>query len=406
MVSTVTASSVAGFQGKVNDQTWALIAQNIGALDATVNGLTPTGSTSVRQVTTAAGSSFFKGARAQWNSASTLDVPVPTSGGQWYLLAVHYVVATKVAELVLLAGATGTDASQGSVPIALPGGYIDNTGVEGHQGIAWVYSRVGYAGVQVFDLRLLRTGGGNLLAPTLLAAIFAVAAGRLQYGAHIEVGAHPLPNNSQFGITRAHLVVRDDGKLNLLTGTSIGMYGEQGALFSNGLVAQANALKQLTDLYPGQYAWNENDTTRAFSGEARWSTNGSSRFLLWNAPNINLTDFVSLQGDVGFDFGSGLNECEVVNGTVVLSISVYTNNVRGPDGYWGALGALRPTGPSAFAAGRSYSAIDANIDGIMTNRIAGQDGGLVAHRFGVAQGGVNPGRANGFSCTWKYRIAQ
>lgn len=176
----MTQSSV-GFAGTVDDAQWATLAPLLGngpIVDAAAS-LLVTAVAGNRRVLVAAGKAFSSGILTTLSAAeSPADIVAPTAG-QWHLVVLRRVWATKVTSLVTIPHTTTADATQATPPTTYPAAMLASPGVQEDQPLAWAWVSVSSTAVAVWDLRILpntsRLGTITTLADAL--AMYTAAAG-------------------------------------------------------------------------------------------------------------------------------------------------------------------------------------------------------------------------------------
>lgn len=145
-----------GFNGTINELQWARIAPLLGYeyVVETPSALAVAQSGSAKAVTVAAGLVAGKGVATELSSAETLNLNVPTSGGQWSLIVLRRVWASKTTTLIALAADTTTTAEPASVPSSYPSARLSQSGVQDDIPLYWAWCNSANTTVVLVDLRV------------------------------------------------------------------------------------------------------------------------------------------------------------------------------------------------------------------------------------------------------------
>lgn len=108
-----------------------------------------------RQVTVAAGTAFGRGVTTVLSTPETQSIAAPTNG-QWHLLVLRRIWATKTTSLQVIAHTTTTTTPPTAPPLTYPGGLLSSPGVQDDQPIAWLWVNSGSTAVVVVPLNKQR----------------------------------------------------------------------------------------------------------------------------------------------------------------------------------------------------------------------------------------------------------
>lgn len=153
-----------GFQGTIDEIQWAKHAQLLGNEYAAGPGLVPFAVAGSRQVRIPVGILHGKGITSEVTAAETVNLPTP-SAGQWHLIVLRRVWATKSAAFVALPSNTTTMPLVGGPPVAFPEARLAIPGSTDDMPVMWVHTNSTDATLVTF--------------PLLQAAVSARAAGRV-----------------------------------------------------------------------------------------------------------------------------------------------------------------------------------------------------------------------------------
>lgn len=204
--------TIVGFQGTISDYAMAQQspANNQAPMVASAADLAVTAVSNARSVSVAPGSGDHAFVKYTSDSAQTLALAAPNSGGKWYLIAIDREWSpTNTATLVALD--TGYSDTQGYTSfsntiweqaLAAAAAILKNSpGTAGstvasgaHQPLALVYVIAASTTLQVVDLRGVRTGAGMAEYQSLHGLAFAAAVNHLREGGVASVGPHTLYN--------------------------------------------------------------------------------------------------------------------------------------------------------------------------------------------------------------------
>lgn len=148
------ALSSVGFNGTVNDIQWASLAPGLGqtyTVDA-YGHLKATAVAGVRNVTISAGSATGRGVKTTLSADETVALPIPAAG-QWHLLVLRRVTATKATTLVAIPHTTTVDGSQYDYPGSYPAAMHSTPGVDDDQPLWWAFVGLGNTDIKLVDLR-------------------------------------------------------------------------------------------------------------------------------------------------------------------------------------------------------------------------------------------------------------
>lgn len=148
------AQTSVGFAGTVNDAEWAVLSSFLGN-QACVSSqaslaVTPVGG--ARSVSVAAGVAYGDGVQTTLSASETVALTTPTNG-QWYLVVLRRVWATKVSSLVAIAHTTTTTTVPTSAPTTYPAGMLAQPGIQSDQPLAWAWCNSANTTVVTSDLR-------------------------------------------------------------------------------------------------------------------------------------------------------------------------------------------------------------------------------------------------------------
>jgi hypothetical protein len=134
------AQSSFGWRGTVTEVQWSQLAALMGQGNglATPSDCRVTQVAGTRAVSVAAGSIFGDGVLTALSSAETVALPTPTNG-QWFLLVLNRVWATKATSLLLRNGPTTATATSGNVPTTYPASKTSGVGSNSDVPIAWLW---------------------------------------------------------------------------------------------------------------------------------------------------------------------------------------------------------------------------------------------------------------------------
>jgi hypothetical protein len=147
-----------GWRGTVNEQEIAEI-MTLAGLRSSVAGdadWKPSAVAGDRRVAVAAGTGYAAFIKAEFDSASIIDLPTPAVA-QWFLIVNRRKWSDKSGEFIALAGATTSSTVPTTPPTLLPAGFANEPGVLFDQEIAWVWARASTTALVLFDVRTFTT---------------------------------------------------------------------------------------------------------------------------------------------------------------------------------------------------------------------------------------------------------
>lgn len=160
------AQSSVGFNGTVNEIQWAKLAPFIGQDDvgdaAAVAGVTQV--PGFRRVLVPAGVVTGWGVQTTLSAAESpaADMPAPAAG-QWHLLVLRRVWATKATSLLTIPHTTTTNVAQTAPPTTYPAAMLANPGVQDDVPYAWLWVNVTTTNVAIWPI-LKPTNTARILA--------------------------------------------------------------------------------------------------------------------------------------------------------------------------------------------------------------------------------------------------
>lgn len=148
------AQTSVGFAGTVNDAEWAVLSSFLGN-QACVSSqaslaVTPVGG--ARSVSVAAGVAYGDGVQTTLSASETVALTTPTNG-QWYLIVLRRVWATKVSSLVAIPHTTTSTALPTVIPTSYPAAMLAAPGTQADQPLAWAWCNSANTTVITSDLR-------------------------------------------------------------------------------------------------------------------------------------------------------------------------------------------------------------------------------------------------------------
>lgn len=164
------AQTSVGFAGTVNDAEWAVISGYLGnGYCVGSNGhLLTTAVGGSRAVSVAAGIAYGDGVQTTLSSAENVALATPTNG-QWYLITLRRVWATKVTSLVAIPHTTTSNTAPTAAPSTYPAAMLVQPGIQSDQPIAWAWCNSANTTLVIFDLRLQQMEFLPVSVPSALA---------------------------------------------------------------------------------------------------------------------------------------------------------------------------------------------------------------------------------------------
>lgn len=156
------AQTSIGFAGAVNEAAWSKLSAFLGSNPCvgTVADLALSAVGGVRRVLVAAGSAYQDGILTTLSVGESppVDIVAPAAG-QWHLVVLRRVWATKTTSLVYLAHTTTTNVLPSVVPTTYPAGLLVNPGTSSDQVLGWAWANVTNTTLALYDLRRISDAG-------------------------------------------------------------------------------------------------------------------------------------------------------------------------------------------------------------------------------------------------------
>lgn len=150
------AQTSIGFNGTVSEIQWTTLAPLLGNGDcvAASGHLAASQVSGFRRVLIESGIAQARGVATTLSAAESpaADMPAPTAG-QFHLVVLRRVWATKATSILTIPHSTTTEASPTVPPTTFPAAMLASPGVEYDQPLYWAWVNVSTTNVKLFDLR-------------------------------------------------------------------------------------------------------------------------------------------------------------------------------------------------------------------------------------------------------------
>jgi len=192
-----------GFDGTVDTIQWAKLARFLGreyCVDTTA-ALSGSQVPATRTVAIAPGAAFGRGVVTTLDASENVPLPTPAAG-QWYLIVLRRVWASKATSLVAIPHTTTTTSVPTSYPLTYPAAMLASPGIQDDQPVLWAWVNQANTTMSLVDLR-------TKASATEAVTISVASKGALDLIKHLPIGSWALVGAFQYnwnGTTWATIV--------------------------------------------------------------------------------------------------------------------------------------------------------------------------------------------------------